>query len=136
MTVKITMHQPVTGDVRLAYFGFSWTTLVFGPLPALWRGDVKRGTTMAIGSVCFNVLTIYAAPQLSAGVLSLWFICWLVVWALIAAGYNNQHAHWLADRGYKMAISQKQLDILYKRKNAGNLPSDVEPFIQYMTNKS
>lgn len=31
--------QPETGQIRIAKVGISWTTLWFGPIPAMMRGD-------------------------------------------------------------------------------------------------
>ena len=39
--IKLTLQHPNTGFIRQVPVGFSWTTLFFGPLPALRRGDLK-----------------------------------------------------------------------------------------------
>ncbi|HGC4200298.1 TPA: hypothetical protein ACIYK5_004813, partial [Escherichia coli] len=39
MAVKIVMENPRTGEITNGFYGFSWTTLLFGPLPALFRKD-------------------------------------------------------------------------------------------------
>ena len=38
---KLTLQHPNTGIIKNAPLGFSWTTLFFGALPALFRGDFK-----------------------------------------------------------------------------------------------
>lgn len=38
---KPTLPNPNTGLIKTAPLGFSWTTQLFGPLPALCRGDLK-----------------------------------------------------------------------------------------------
>ena len=37
----IILQNPHSGIIKKAPVGFSWTTLFFGPLPALCRGDFK-----------------------------------------------------------------------------------------------
>lgn len=39
--MKLVMEHPQTGITQKAPIGFSWTTLFFGGLPALFRGDIK-----------------------------------------------------------------------------------------------
>ncbi len=37
----INFKHPVSGKIRRAPVGFSWTTFLFGVFPALFRGDIK-----------------------------------------------------------------------------------------------
>ena len=39
--MKLAMENPNTGIIKRAPVGFSWTTLFFSSLPALFRGDMK-----------------------------------------------------------------------------------------------
>ena len=39
MATKITLRNPDTGLTETGYYGFSWATLFFGFLPALFRRD-------------------------------------------------------------------------------------------------
>ena len=38
---KLILEHPTTGIIKKAPLGFSWTTLIFPPFPALFRGDGK-----------------------------------------------------------------------------------------------
>lgn len=48
MSTKIFFQHPVTRDKREAPVGFSWTTCLFGCIPALLRSDWKWGVILAI----------------------------------------------------------------------------------------
>lgn len=73
-----TMVNPSTGATATAYQGFSWTTLFFGPFPALLRADV-------IGALIGFALG-FATVGLS----------W-VVWPFF---YNGWHKTQLSSKGY------------------------------------
>ena len=74
----VILQHPHSGIIRKAPVGFSFTTLFFGPLPALLRWDFK------------------------------WFIiqcllCWLVIPILVFAFvYNRIYLRQLLERGYKV----------------------------------
>ena len=61
------------------YSGYSWTTLFFGPFPALFRGDL-------VGAVIGMIIGLLT--------LGLGWIVW-------AAFYNESQAKRLAERGYR-----------------------------------
>ena len=73
--------------------GFSWTTLLFGAFPALFRGDVK-----------------WAAVQIVAHILmflgTAWWTLWfgnVVLWFVFAAIYNGRHEKDHLMQGFKPA---------------------------------
>lgn len=55
----VVMQHPTFGTIKLAPVGYSWTTLLFGFWPALFRGDFKWagiifGTEFLVGLVTFG----------------------------------------------------------------------------------
>ncbi len=48
MAIKLIMEHPNTGIIKRAPIGYSVTTLFFGPLPALLRGNLKWAVIMAL----------------------------------------------------------------------------------------
>lgn len=84
-----------SGIIRKAYLGFSWTSLLFGPFPALLRGDfIAFFTYLFVWSATFLLSAGWAVP-----------FFWLI-WAFL---YNRWHARRLIERGY--AISGGQVPI-------------------------
>ncbi len=45
---KITLRNSKTGQVKTAPVGFSWTTFLFGPFPAMMRGDILMAVLMIV----------------------------------------------------------------------------------------
>ncbi len=78
--MKLTMENPQTGIIKKAPVGFSWTTLFFGGLPALFRGDIKW----------FLIQIIIAV--FTAGISNL-------VFAFI---YNKTYIQKLLEKGFKV----------------------------------
>ena len=53
---KLIMKNPHTGEIREAPVGFSWTVLLFGFLPPLFRSDWKNAVIMFIvGMMTFSL---------------------------------------------------------------------------------
>ncbi|TPG55685.1 hypothetical protein EAH89_14045 [Roseomonas nepalensis] len=91
MAKRITLHQPSTGLTKQGFYGFSWTTLFFGTLPALFRGD------FAVFLGGFAVLFALGIVTLGIGSLIA-----MVVWAFM---YNRYYTRKLIERGYVLAGS-------------------------------
>ncbi|GGK38631.1 hypothetical protein GCM10011322_27090 [Salinarimonas ramus] len=101
MAQAVTVSNPATGHVRIAYVGFSWTTLFFGMFPALLRGHILAALVMAI------------APFLTFG----------LSWLVFPFFYNSWHRSWLANRGYGAAGAYGMPGI------AANNTNTVQPVI-------
>jgi hypothetical protein len=92
MATAINLRHPASGLTKVGYYGFSWTTLFFGPLPALFRGDfyfffIFLGVTIVIGAVLF-VFHFFGILVLN------------IVWAFV---YNRLYTRRLLERGYVLA---------------------------------
>lgn len=92
MASPINLRHPASGLTKTGYYGFSWTTLFFGPLPALFRGDfyfffIYLGVTIFIVVVTF-VFHVFAILVLN------------IVWAFV---YNRLYTRRLLERGYVLA---------------------------------
>lgn len=81
MAKTILLKNPATGVTKKGFYGFSWTTLLFGGFPALFRGDYMIG-------LIFIVLNIF-----TVGVAGLIF----------AFSYNRRYTTKLLEEGYQFA---------------------------------
>jgi len=84
------IHRP-SGIVKNGFYGFSWTSFLFGGLPALFRGDVVYGLGILVGGIL--------AAALSFGLL------WFVVGFIWACVYNKNYTHRLLQSGYEFTDS-------------------------------
>ena len=105
MAVVVNMKPPATRLTKKGFAGFSWTTLLFGAFPALFRGDFA---TFIGAFVIFLILAIFTAG-IGALIAS-------IVWAF---KYNKYYTSKLLERGYefsdtpqKVAIAKQYLGIV------------------------
>ncbi len=88
MATKIMMHQPATGISKSGFYGFSWTTFLFGGFPALFRGDIVIGLVVIV----LNVLT--------------WWIAG-IIWSFF---YNKHFTLRLVEKGYVFVGSNSEIE--------------------------
>lgn len=87
MAKVIMLENPQTGIIKKGFYGFSWTTLFFSGLPALFRGDAITG------------LLVLIAGALTGGIAQ-------IIWAFL---YNKYYTVKLIEQGYRlMGDSQEQ----------------------------
>lgn len=86
MAVAVSLRHPTTGLTKKGLYGFSWTTLFFGPFPALLRGDWLVG------------IAILFAALITAGVSSI----------VIAFFYNKHYTTKLIEKGYELSDTEDE----------------------------
>jgi len=107
--MKLIMENPNTGITKKAPVGFSWTTLFFSVLPALFRGDAKWFLIQLL-IACFT-------GGLSA-----------IVFAFI---YNKTYIHKLLEKGFKVKDVEGGTLEKARAKLGINLPKfDTSPATQ------
>ena len=95
------------GDIRIAKVGFSWTTLWYGPLPALFRADYYNFILMI-------VLTLhYALVALFFGLNALLQFPWPSVF--FGFFYNMMYFRHLFTKGYRPA-DQRSRELLTRAR--------------------
>lgn len=92
MATRIPMKHKETGVLKDGYYGFSWTTLIFGFFPALFRGDFIT----FIGGFVISVIIAMMTLGIGAFFISL-------VWAFM---YNKYYTRKLLERGYVFADTE------------------------------
>ncbi|CZT33374.1 hypothetical protein [Rhizobium sp. 9140] len=95
MATAIRLQHPTTGMTKIGYYGFSWTSLLFGGIPALLRGDVGIG----LGMIAIGMAAGFIGVGLG------WFIVG-IIWAFI---YNKIHTTRLIEAGYKLADAPERV---------------------------
>ena len=81
MATEIMLRHPSTGLSKKGFYGFSWTTFLFGPFPAMFRGDWLVAIGLFVGAI---------------------FLFWIP--SIIAAFvYNKYYTTRLIERGYVLS---------------------------------
>jgi hypothetical protein len=89
MATAVQSKHLTTGLTKTGYFGFSWTTLIFGPFPALFRGDFIT----FIGYFFVLLIIAFATAGLGIFVVD-------IIWAFM---YNKYYTRRLLERGYVLS---------------------------------
>ncbi len=79
-----------------AFIGFSWTSLFFGFIPAIFRGDFLGVVVYLF--LAFLLITFTAG----LGLLPFW-----ILWAIF---YNKWHTRRLVERGYQITGGEIDVD--------------------------
>lgn len=85
----VNLQNPVTGQLKQAKIGFSWTTFFFGFFPALLRGDTKWALIIVIIELLTGSFTFGGGTVLTC-----------LVFAFL---YNRAYINELLSQGYKPA---------------------------------
>jgi hypothetical protein len=102
MATELTLTHP-NGLRKTAWLGFSWTSLFFGPLPALFRGDWFAFAAYVFAFFVIGMVTGgVAAPLL-----------WLI-WPFF---YNRWHARRLVEQGYQLTGAAIPMEAARARLN-------------------
>lgn len=86
-------HHPMSGRMRAAPIGLSWTTLIFGPFPALLRSHW-------VGAI---IILVCAFFTFSLSNLVFFFI------------YNRWHLRYLINEGYLAKSGSADLDYIAQK---------------------
>lgn len=89
MAHTVRLVHGASGLTKTGYYGFSWTTLFFGFLPALFRAD----WITFLGGVAIYIILAFITWGIGAVVAS-------IAWAFM---YNRYYTRKLIERGYRLA---------------------------------
>ncbi len=93
MATKVNMKHKDTGLAKTGYIGYSWTTLIFGAFPALFRGDFL--TFLGAFVIAF-VIGIFTAG------IGGWVA--MIIWSFM---YNKHYTTKLIEKGYEFSDSEE-----------------------------
>lgn len=115
MATCIAMRHKESGVVKEGFYGYSWTTLLFGFGPALFRGDFL---TFVAGIVIAIPLAIATAGFSNI------FIA--IGWGFM---YNKYYTRKLLERGYEFAGSEGENILAAAALGIAHVPAapDVAP---------
>lgn len=94
---KINLKNPIIGTCKSAPVGFSWTTFFFGPLPALFRGDIKWAAIIFFASVLVGIFTSGIGVIVTA-----------IIFGFV---YNKNYISDLVAKGYLVDNIESRYDI-------------------------
>ena|SRR5215475_14836873 len=103
MATKVLMKHPQSGSVKIGFYGFSWTTLLWLPFPALFRGDFP---TFVVASVAVIVAHVVLSMLSTLGASAFGVVAGLGVLLaqfLFAFHYNKYYTTRLLNQGYEFA---------------------------------
>ena len=96
------------GDIRIAKVGISWTTLWFGPLPAVFRGDWYNFALILVWEAIYVLFALLTHLELY-----LLSFPWPAIF--FAFFYNMMYFRHLFTKGYSPA-DQRSRELLIKSK--------------------
>jgi len=122
MATVVKMKHKELGIFKEGFFEFSWTTLFFGPFPALFRSDFGTfaaafGILFLINLIMFSVIGVF------------WYLfSWIpnLAWAFM---YNKYFTRKLIEKGYVFndteSVNKQAADALGVSTSSWTAPSSV-----------
>jgi len=98
--MKVIFEHPVTGELKEAPLGFSWTTLIFGVFVPLIRGDWKWAIIMLLVGLVTLGISLLVFPLIYYELVSL--VTLGISWIVFAFIYNKLWAKELVTKGFKV----------------------------------